>query len=163
MSTANPDDLSRLLQQTLAAQYGRVRQRVHALVDPLSTEQMWTRPYPYGNSVGHLLLHLTGNLSYYVGAQIARTGYVRDRPKEFSDATQAPKEAVLREFDRAMDTVLAALADQRDADWSAAYSGAGVDDPDRLSVFLHCMSHADHHTGQMIYLCQQLALGTREV
>jgi uncharacterized damage-inducible protein DinB len=162
MSAGTPGDLSRLLQQTLAAQYDRVRQRVHALVDALSTEQLWRRPFPYGNSVGHLLLHLTGNLSYYVGAQIAGTGYVRDRPKEFADATQAPREAVLREFDRAIDTVLAALAAQRDADWSTAYRGAGVDDPDRLSVFVHCVSHADHHTGQMIYLCKQLALGTPE-
>ena len=157
------EDLSTLVSGTLSAYYDRVRRKIHDLVAPLSTDQLWQRPYPYGNSVGHLLLHLTGNLSYYIGAQIARTGYVRDRPKEFSDATQAPKEAVLREFDRAIDTVLAALADQRDADWRAAYRGAGVDDPDRLSVFLHCMSHADHHTGQMIYLCQQLALGTQEV
>jgi hypothetical protein len=27
---------------------------------------------------------------------------------------------------------------------------------DRLSMFLRCAAHADHHTGQMIYLCKQL-------
>ena len=50
----------------------RIQQKVHKLVEPLSTEQLWRRPYTYGNSVGHLLLHLTGNLNYYIGAQIAR-------------------------------------------------------------------------------------------
>src|SRR5215218_2086046 len=69
--------LSGLVGHSLSQHYERVRTRIHALVAPLSTDQLWTRPYPYGNSVGHLLLHLTGNLSYYIGAQIAGTGYVR--------------------------------------------------------------------------------------
>ena len=68
------DALSDLMSQTLAAHYDRVRGKIHVLVEPLSTEQLWTRPFPFGNSVGHLLLHLTGNLNYYIGTQIARTG-----------------------------------------------------------------------------------------
>jgi uncharacterized damage-inducible protein DinB len=31
---------------------------------------------------------------------------------------------------------------------------------DRFTIFLHCAAHADHHAGQMIYLCKQLALKT---
>src|SRR5580658_10546380 len=69
----------------LAEYYEEVRERVHQWVDPLTTEQIWTRPYPYGNSVGHLLLHLSGNLNYYIGAQIAGTGYSRHRDLEFAD------------------------------------------------------------------------------
>jgi uncharacterized damage-inducible protein DinB len=151
--------LSVLLGQTLAGRYELVRQRVHALVEPLTTEELWTRPFPFGNSVGHLLLHLTGNLSYYIGAQIAGTGYVRDRPREFSDTSRRPKEDVLGAFDSAVDMVVATLAAQRDQDWHAAYRAVGVDDDkDRLSIFVHCATHADHHAGQMIYLCKQLAL-----
>jgi uncharacterized damage-inducible protein DinB len=153
----NPaEGLSSLLSRSLATEYERVRQRVHTLVEPLSTEQLWRRPYPYGNSVGHLLLHLTGNLSYYIGAQIAGTGYVRDRPQEFADASHRPKDEVLREFDRALDMVVATLAAQGEADWRAPYRGTGVDDSDRLSVLLHCATHADHHAGQIIYLCKEL-------
>jgi len=40
------------------------------VVDPLSNEQFWPKPYPYGNSIGHLVLHLTGNLNYYIGARV---------------------------------------------------------------------------------------------
>jgi uncharacterized damage-inducible protein DinB len=150
--------LSELVGQSLSLHLDRVRTRIHALVAPLSTDQLWTRPYPYGNSVGHLLLHLTGNLSYYIGAQIAGTGYVRDRPLEFADTSKRDKEDVLRAFDRAVDMVLASLADQKEADWSAPYSGAGSEDvKDRLSMFVRCAAHADHHAGQMIYLCKQLS------
>ena len=153
------DSLSTLVAESLSAQFERVRRNVHGLVEPLSNEQLWRRPFPYGNSVGHLLLHLTGNLSYYIGAQIAGSGYVRDRPREFSDTSGRHKDEVLRDFDRAVDMVLATLAAQREADWSAPYRGVGAEDvTDRLSMFVRCAAHADHHTGQMIYLCKQLAL-----
>ena len=155
----NETDLSALVGQSLSQHYERVRTRIHALVAPLSTEQLWTRPYPYGNSVGHLLLHLTGNLSYYIGTQIAGTGYVRDRPVEFADTSKRDKDDVLRDFDRAVDMVLAALASQQEADWHAPFSGVGAEDvKDRLTMFVRCAAHADHHAGQMIYLCKQLGL-----
>src|SRR5882757_9059057 len=69
----------------LAAYYQYIAQDLHKWADPLSNEQFWRQPYPYGNSVGHLLLHLTGNLNYYIGARIAETGYVRDRDREFTE------------------------------------------------------------------------------
>jgi uncharacterized damage-inducible protein DinB len=30
---------------------------------------------------------------------------------------------------------------------------------DRLSMFVHCVAHADHHAGQMIYLAKELTGG----
>jgi hypothetical protein len=63
----------------------RVQERVHELLEPLSSKQVWQRPFPYGNSIGNLILHLTGNLNYYIGAQIAGTGYIRHRDLEFSE------------------------------------------------------------------------------
>ncbi len=151
------DALSDLIGRCLAAHYDRVRGKIHVLVEPLSTEQLWTRPFPFGNSVGHLLLHLTGNLNYYIGTQIVGTGYVRDRPLEFADTSQRPKDEVLRDFDRAVDLVIESLMAQREADWRAPYSAVGAEDiTDRLGMFLRCAAHADHHAGQMIYLCKEL-------
>src|SRR4051812_14930910 len=150
--------LSALIGQSLSQHYERVRTRIHSLVAPLSREQLWTRPYPYGNSVGHLLLHLTGNLSYYIGTQIAGTGYVRDRPLEFADTSKRDKDDVLGDFDRAVDMVLATLAPQQEADWRAPFSGVGSEDvKDRPTMFVRCAAHADPHAGQMIYLCKQLS------
>jgi uncharacterized damage-inducible protein DinB len=151
------DGLSNLMCESLAAQFLRLRLRVHDLVEPLSTEQLWLRPFPFGNSVGHLLLHLTGNLNYYIGTQIAGSGYVRDRPREFDDASHRPKDEVLAAFDSAVDEVVASLVAQHEADWGAAYSGIGAEGiTSRLGMFLRCAAHADHHAGQMIYLIRAL-------
>ena len=158
MSGNTGQNLSSSVSRSLSGHYERVRRNVHALVEPLSTELLWQRPFPYGNSIGHLLLHLTGNLSYYIGAQIAGSGYVRDRPREFGDTSRRPKTEVLQDLDRAVDMVLATLAAQGDDDWLLPFHGVGAEDVrDRLSMFLRCAAHADHHAGQMIYLCKELA------
>jgi uncharacterized damage-inducible protein DinB len=137
--------------------YQEAAEKIHALVEPLSDQQIWTRPYPYGNSIGHLLLHLTGNLSYYIGAEIGRTGYVRNRPLEFSDTSRHPKEFLLRNFDAAIATVAAVLQKQSEQDWPAAYTAKGMEDSgDRFTAFLRCAGHISHHTGQMIYLAREL-------
>jgi uncharacterized damage-inducible protein DinB len=157
------ESLSGLVARGLAGQFTRVRDKIHALVDPLTTDALWARPYPYGNSIGHVLLHLTGNLNYYIGAQIAGTGYIRDRPREFADTSRRPTPDVLADFDRAVDVVLDALSSQSHEDWAAPFSGVGAEDlNDRFAMFLRCAAHADHHHGQIIYLCKQLRLASLE-
>ena len=84
-------ELKSTIATDLAARYQKLAGWLHEMASPLSEEQFWTKPFAFGNSFGHLVLHLTGNLNYYIGAQIAGTGYVRDRPLEFSDTTRQPK------------------------------------------------------------------------
>jgi uncharacterized damage-inducible protein DinB len=154
----SPPGLSVLVSQSLSQEYDLIRRKIRTLVEPLSNEHLWQRPFPYGNSVGHLLLHLTGNLSYYIGAQIARTGYIRDRPKEFADTSNRPKEDVLKAFDHAVDLVISTLEAQGEADWQASYEATGFGDAkNRLRIFVHCAAHLDHHAGQIIYLCKQMS------
>src|SRR5215510_5804297 len=116
-------DLHATVVRDFVRYYQQAAEKVRALVEPLSEEQIWARPYPYGNSIGHLLLHLTGNLSYYIGAEIGGTGYVRNRPLEFTDPSRAPKDAVIKNFENAVRTVIATLEKQADEDWGRPFSG----------------------------------------
>jgi hypothetical protein len=125
---------------------------LHELGAPLSESQFWTKPFAFGNSFGHLVLHLTGNLNYYIGAQIAGTGYVRDRPLEFSDGSPPSKADALKRFDDAIGMVLRTIKTQPEEDWSKAYSGAGADARNRFEMILQCDSHLQHHIGQMMYI-----------
>ncbi len=151
-------DLSSVVAETLASYYEEVRDQVHKLVAPLSSTDLWRNPYSYGNSIGHLLLHLTGNLNHYIGAQIARTGYVRNRPLEFTGASHPPKEDVLAAFDRAVDMVAATIRKQTPADWTAPYSDpTSPESPTRFAAIQRMAAHASHHVGQIIYLAKELA------
>src|SRR5207245_925438 len=151
-------DLAATAATEFADYYEKVRADVHTWADALSQEQFWTKPYPYGNSVGHLVLHLTGNLSYYIGARIAQTGYVRDRDREFTELCPPRKEEALRAFDRTMAMVVATIQKQRADDWGKAYTAEREPEAkDRFQIFVRCAGHAYHHVGQIVYLSRELA------
>jgi uncharacterized damage-inducible protein DinB len=155
--------LNATLIQDFTRNYQNSARTIHGLVDPLTDEQIWTRPYPYGNSIGNLILHLTGNLNNYFGAVIGGTGYVRNRPLEFAETSRIPKDELLKRFDEAIAVVADVLQKQSESDWGAAYSAKGMEEiGNRFSAFLHCAAHIYHHTGQMIYLVKELErAGTR--
>lgn len=151
------DTLQATVASALGERYTTLAGKVRELASPLTELQFWRKPFPFGNSFGHLVLHLTGNLNYYIGAQVAGTGYVRDRDREFAESEHAPKQEVMRRFDEAMDVVLKAIRAQSADDWSKPYTAAREDDAgNRFNIFLRCATHLHHHVGQMMYLCFEL-------
>ena len=151
------EDLTSTITSALTERFTTLAARVHELATPLTDEQFWRKPFPFGNSFGHLVLHLTGNLKYYIGAQIARTGYVRDREREFTETRHLPKEDVLGTFDGAIAMVLRTVGSQSADHWSAYYKAVGASNvADRFHMVLRCAAHLDHHVGQIIYLCFEL-------
>jgi uncharacterized damage-inducible protein DinB len=151
-------ELNETVATGLAAYYEYVGVQLHQWVDPLSNEQFWRNPYPYGNSIGHLVLHMTGNLNYYIGARVAETGYVRDRDREFTDKQPPAKETALQAFDRTIAMVVATIRKQTALDWGKAYTAEREPEArDRMQIFVRCAGHAYHHVGQIVYLSRELA------
>ena len=146
-----------ILRETLANEYRTRAGELHKWVDPLSDGQFWLNPYTYGNSIGHLVLHLTGNLSYYIGTQIAGTGYVRNRELEFTESQKPSKPEVLQKFDQAITMVIATSEKQSESDWAAPFEAErDIISKNRLTVLVRCASHLYHHIGQIIYLTREL-------
>ena len=149
--------LAQTISQDLAEYFRMVHQQVHRWVDPLSDEQMWRRPFEHGNTVAHLVLHITGNLNYYIGARAAGTGYVRDREREFTEKNRMPKQEVLTAFDRAINMVIETAHSQSEADWMRPYSAERAPEAkERFNIFLRCAGHAYHHVGQLVYQSREL-------
>jgi uncharacterized damage-inducible protein DinB len=149
--------LSQTISTGFVGEYRRRAEDLHKWVDPLSDEQFWSNPYSYGNSVGHLVLHLTGNLNYYIGAQIAETGYIRNRDLEFTETRRPSKAEVLRKFDDTISIVITTLERQTEADWTLPYSAEREPEAsDRFRAFLHCATHLYHHIGQLVFLSREL-------
>jgi|SRR5579871_528295 len=149
-------DLTSTLASVLTERYTANAARVRELAGPIPNAQFWQKPFSFGNSFGHLVLHLTGNLNYYIGAQIANTGYVRERPHEFNDPKPPSKEGALQRFDEAVAMVVKTIHAQSQDDWSAAYSAVGSNAANRLDIAMICAAHMQQHIGQMIYLCSEI-------
>ena len=136
-----------------AARYEELGARVQELAETLNEEQFWTKPFVFGNSFGHLVLHLTGNLNYYIGAGIAGTGYVRDRDREFRETARPSKHEVMNRFAETVAMVARAARAQSEADWGQKYTAVREEDAqNRFNIFLRCATHLHLHVGQMIYL-----------
>jgi uncharacterized damage-inducible protein DinB len=149
--------LTQTISSAFAGEYRRRAEDLHKWVDPLPDEPFWRNPYSYGNSIGHLVLHLTGNLRYYIGARIANTGYVRHRDLEFTEPRRPSKAAVLRQFDDTIAMVIATLERQQESDWTLPYSAEREPEAhERFHIFLHCATHLYHHIGQIMNLSREL-------
>ena len=157
------NELAQTIAEDLATYYEMVRAQTHQWVDPLTEEQFWRRPFSHGNTVGHLLLHMTGNLNYYIGARVAETGYVRDRDREFTEQEERSKPEVLAAFDLAIEMVQKTIRTQKAEDWLRGYAGEREPEArERFNIFLRCAGHAYHHVGQLIYMARELSGGGKD-
>ena len=145
-----PADLTILVRTALVEELEQLRDEVKKLIEPLSDSQLWTKPLEPGNSIGHLLLHLTGNLNHFVGAQLGKSGYVRDREREFTEANPPARGEVLANFDAAIATfrrvVSGLTAEQLAAPHPEARFGTV------FKALLHLRAHFALHRGQMSYI-----------
>jgi uncharacterized damage-inducible protein DinB len=135
--------------------------RVERAVRSVPPDKLYVKPYAYGNSIGHLVLHLTGNLNHYIGAVIAGSGYVRDRPREFTEPAPPPADVALVRFREAIALVVRSVRSLDDAGWQApVHEQPPV--TTRFGLVLVCAAHLNNHIGQMSYLVRALGHDTNE-
>src|SRR5260221_7417250 len=152
-------ELVRLVAKDLAAYYEMVRDQAHQWVDGLVDVRKWGPPQLFVRQRIHSLMHMTGNLDYYIGARVGETGYVRDRDREFAEPQPKPKAEVLAAFDRTIAMVIETIEKQGAEDWLKEYSGLREPEAaERFAIFLRCAGHAYHHVGQLIYLSRELTM-----
>ncbi|HWG47531.1 MAG TPA: DinB family protein [Gemmataceae bacterium] len=145
--TAN---MTELAQTALIEGLEKLHNEVRSLAEPLSEQEFWRKPLDPGNSIGHLVLHLTGNLNHFVGAQLGGTGYVREREREFTETQLPAKAEALRGLDDAVATfrrVVSGLsAEQLAAPHPEARLGLV------MNALTHLIAHFALHRGQMSYI-----------
>ena len=65
----------------------------------LDEEQIWWRPNEQSNSIGNIVLHVSGSLNYYLNRNLGDIAYDRDRQAEFAERRTIPKAELLAIFD----------------------------------------------------------------
>lgn len=147
-------NLTDLTRSALTRELEQLRDAVKELAGPLSDKELWARPIEPGNSIGHLILHLTGNLNHLVGGQLGQTGYVRDREREFTEGQPPAKDVLLANLDAAVAT-FRKVVDKLAADQLAApHPEARLGNV--LSALIHLVAHFALHRGQMTYIARLL-------
>jgi uncharacterized damage-inducible protein DinB len=133
--------------------------KIRLAVESLEPDIVWKRPNEQSNSIGNLLLHLSGNIRQWIVAGVGGEPSERNRSAEFS-ARDGPDvaelltrlEATVRDADR----VLAALSD---ADLSRRHTIQGRETT-ALGAIYHVVEHFSMHTGQILMMAKMYAPGT---
>lgn len=147
-------DVLALTKASLVGELERLRDEVKQTVAALSEEAFWRKPVDPGNSAGHLVLHLAGNLNAMVGAKLGNTGYVRDREREFTETAGPSRATTLASLDEAVAT-FRRVVEGLDAERLAApHPEARLGQV--LPALVHLVSHFAVHRGQLSYLVRLL-------
>src|SRR5947208_3201817 len=77
--------------------------QIKSCIEELNDEQIWWRPNEQANSVGNLVLHLSGSMRHYLSRGVGGIDYNRDRPGEFAERGPLPKAELLSIFDETID------------------------------------------------------------
>ncbi len=141
-----------MLKETLVLLFDRDLKRLKVEIESYSNEgDLWQVEKGIANAAGNLCLHLIGNLNWFIGAQLGDTGYVRDRPLEFS-ATNVPRVDMLSEIDKTLSmletTILKLTNEQLEADYPRVVF------KEKTSTYfflIHLSTHLTYHLGQINY------------
>jgi uncharacterized damage-inducible protein DinB len=124
----------------------------------LDEEQLWWRPNQSSNSVGNLVLHLSGSLRHYLSRGVGGIEYERNRAQEFAERGPVSKEQLLETFDetiRQASEVLASFDTSRflDSTEDSAYN------PTIFNLIFNVSVHLATHAGQIVYIAKMLEEG----
>lgn len=112
---------------------------------------IWTIQKGIANSAGNLCLHLIGNLNTYIGAQYGKTGYIRNRPLEFS-LKDIPRVELLSKIEETIVVVDNALNNISEEELKKDYPLLVFKDKTSTEFMLiHLTTHLTYHLGQINY------------
>ena len=125
--------------------------KIKACFDELSDEDIWWRAHETDNSIGNLILHLSGNIRQWIISGIGGAPNVRDRPKEFAERGPIPKSELLKKFEN---TLLEANRVLEKFDLSNLLQVRRIQkwDVTCLDAISHVVEHVAQHMGQIMYI-----------
>lgn len=103
------EEVSRVVAEEAALCLDASLEKLQHCLRQLSAEQLWWRPRESMNSIGNLLLHLTGNARQWLVAGLGQAEDTRQRPEEFAERGPLPLESVLGPLVEAVREAQAAL------------------------------------------------------
>lgn len=151
MKTERPDFTKAFLAQVRHSLGRHHLPRIARCLNLLSEKQIWSRAHPASNSVGNLVLHLSGNVRQWIVSGLGGAPDWRERDKEFNERGPIPRQTLngllrqtviqaCRVLDRLTVTQLAKVH------LIQGFSVTG------LEAVFHVAEHFAYHSGQIIYI-----------
>ena len=141
-----------MLTDTLKTILSRDLLKLKAEIELYKDEKnIWLIDKGIANSAGNLCLHLIGNLNTYIGKELGKTSYVRNRDLEFALKDVARTELV-KNIDATVIVIQNALSKMKEDELDKEYPLLVFDKKTSTEYFLvHLIAHFSYHLGQVNY------------
>lgn len=137
---------------SLKSIFKRDLEKLYSEIEQYKDEKkIWYTEKSIANSAGNLCLHLVGNLNAFIGAELGKTGYVRNRPLEFS-LKDVPKTVLLQQVKETISAVDKSLDMTKEEQLNDNYPLEVFGYEMTTGYFLiHLSGHLSYHLGQVNY------------
>ena len=129
--------------------------KIEKCLERLTDEQIWWRPNEQSNSIGNLLLHLSGNARQWIVCGVGGATDARDRDAEFAQRDRIARDELHSLLQRTLADVDATL-EQFDANQLVERRTIQGSDVSVLEAILHVVEHFSMHVGQILYITKQV-------
>ena len=130
--------------------------KIERCLESLSDKDVWWRANDESNSIGNLLLHLSGNARQWIVSGLGGAEDARARQTEFDERSIIPKRELLSRLRDTLAEVDAVLAQFGAARLLNRYH-IQRSDVTALEAIFHVVEHFSMHTGQILLLTKLLA------
>ena len=156
MTTTDSDLTALFLDSSRKLLFEQHWPRMRTCVESLTTEQIWWRPNEASNSIGNLLLHLSGNVRQWIVATFNKDEDKRNRPAEFAATEGGSAGELLDRLGATLDEAAQVLDRLTPAELLANYEVQGYH-TNGVYVVYHVVEHFGMHYGQIAYITKLLS------
>ena len=129
--------------------------KIEKCLESISDDDVWWRANEESNSIGNLMLHLSGNVRQWIASGLGGAPDYRVRQTEFDERSVISKAELLTRLSDSLREVDAVLAE---FDSTQLLKRHRIQDSDvtALEAVFHVVEHFSMHTGQIILLTKLL-------
>ena len=144
-----------LIQEVIHRLYDESLPRILSCLDQLTDEQIWWRPNESSNSIGNLILHLSGNVRQWIGNGLGNLPDLRKRQTEFDERRMLSRASLVNELQQTMSMATEVIAGVPETELIIMRKVQTFEETG-LTILIHVTEHFSYHTGQIAYITKML-------
>jgi hypothetical protein len=152
-------DLSVISLDTLKSRMTQIiPSQIRACIEQLDDEQLWWRPNERANSIGNLVIHLTGSMRHYICHELGGVEFKRDRDGEFAARGPVSRDELIEIWDDLVLEVTRVL-DGFDSSRLVDRTSEPGYVPTNFDLIYNTSIHMAMHAGQIVWVTKMLEEG----
>ena len=121
----------------------------------LDEAEIWWRPNRHSNSIGNLILHLSGNVRQWIVSGLGGAIDERRRDREFKARSGMTRSELLQQLDATLEEAVTTLQSLEPDSLERTFQVQTYEVTGLQAIF-HVVEHFSYHTGQILFITKQL-------